>query len=443
MKRRDFLKTTSGLCIGGVASSAFAADPDSPYPFSTLEAALDSVGFDPLHQDSFTTIWTADTHYGIGDSESILPPILAEVCNMKTPPEFFAVAGDLVCKASLSFGQVPGEKQKAEAIAEFHEIKQHIKIIEEHIPVKLALGNHDTHPAEDAPALFHAAFPDRPEYHAFEVKGVPFIFLNGGSCGNMDTEQRAWFHDEVKRRHTPGATLIVVCHQPSLGNVTNERGVAVAFREALDEAQGDLWLVGGHHHRNHNQCYSLPKGIITQATITTANPNAWGTEQPGYWVYAFHKGKLAARIFRRLGQGYAVANPPQPQSALPIRLPFENRDDLLWHVLVGEGDKPYLIDAQAAWCQNYWHYTKSLTYKFPLALGQNKARRLAVLETPVGDPKPRKYFVSADGDQWDEITKPERDNEFTHFPIPTHCVDQGAIYVRLEQCTVSGFALTT
>jgi hypothetical protein len=443
MKRRDFLKRSGGLCLSGVAGVALKAEPSQAYPFSTLEEALASVGFDASKKDSFTTIWTADTHYGIGDPENILPPIMTEVRAMKTPPKFFAIAGDLICRASLSFGQVPGEKQKAEAIAEFKVLKRHVDAIEQHVPVKLALGNHDTHPEEDAPELFHAVFPERPEYHAFEIAGVPFIFLNGGSCGNMDEEQRTWFRDEVKRRHKPGATLMVICHQPSLGSVTNERGVPAAFREALNEAKGDLWLIGGHQHHNHDQAYRLPKGIITQATITTGNPGTWGTERPGYWIYAFSGGKLVARVFRRLGQGYAVARPPTTQNATLIRLPFENRDDLLWHVLVGEGDRPYLIDAQAKLCQNYWHYTKSLTYRFPLTLGHGKARRLAVLETHVGGKQPRKYFASADGGQWDEITQLERDGAFTRFPIPANCFDSGSIHIRLEQCTVSGFAFTT
>ena len=95
-----------------------------------------------------------------------------------------------------------------------------------------------------------------------------------------------------------------------------------------------------------------------------------------------------------------------------------------------------------AWHQNYWYYTRSLTYRFPLKLGANKARRIAVLETPVG-PKPRKYFASADGERWEEITHPARDQEFTHFPIPAACLDKGVVYIRLEQCAVSGFALAT
>ncbi len=442
MNRREFLWKTTGLCLGGAAGAAFATEPTQAYPFRTLEDALASVGFDGARADSFTSVWTADTHYGTGDPERILPPIFTEVLAMRPLPAFFAVAGDLICKASLSFGQVPDESQAAEAIAEFEMFKRHVASIERHVPVKLALGNHDTHAKEDAPALFHTVFPERPEYHGFEVKGVPFLFLNGGSCGRLDEEQRAWFCNEVKRRHKPGGTLIAVCHQPSLSSVTAERGVPAAIREALAEAEGDLWLIGGHAHCNHDHCHRLPKGVITQAIITTASPNTWGSERPGYWVYAFSGGRLVARVYRHLGHGYRVATRPSPQSATPIRLPFEGRDDLVWHILVGEGDEAYLVDAKAARCQNYWHYTQSLTYRFPLELGRGKARRVAVLETPVGD-EPRKYFVSADGVRWDEVNEPEQQWAFTRFSIPAHALDAGVVFVKVEQCVVSGFALTT
>lgn len=438
MKRRTFLQRGTAAVLG---AGVLAQGPHAraAYPFSTPEEAFAAAGYDPAGPGAFTTIWTADTHYGIGDSAAILPRVWNEVRQMADAPAFFAIAGDLICKASLSFGQIPDPKQKEEAREEFRAIKAHIEAIERHIPVKLALGNHDTHPGEDRPTLFHDVFPNRPEYHAFTVKNVPFIFLNGGSSGYLDGDQRRWFRASVEKHFDPAYSLMSVCHQPALGRVTNERGVTQAFREALPDVDGDVWMVGGHHHKNEDACFQLPRGLITQATITTSNPTVWGTEKPGYWIYGFSGGKLAARVFRRMGAGYAVAPPPSREHPRPLRLPFEDTETL-WQVLVGEGDGPYRVSANARWCQNYWYYNKELVYRFPLDRAGETPRYLAVLSTPEGETPPV-YEVSADGNAWVPVQKPRYERAMARLPIPEPARDRGEVYVRLAHCAVSGFAL--
>lgn len=437
MKRRTFLKTTAGGALG-LAYPSRAGGTVGNYPYATLGEAFAAARFDPGAPGAFTTIWTADTHYGIGEDDAILPAVFTEVTKMPVRPAFFAIAGDLVCAASLSFGRVPDEKEQATALGEFRAIKTHVDRMEAHLPVKLALGNHDTHPAEDGPTLFHTVFPDRPEYHAFEVEGVPFIVLNGGSSGYLDNEQRRWFRREVEQRFDPEASLITVCHQPALGRVTNERGVTQAYREALPDVTGDCWMISGHNHHNRDECFQLPAGIITQATITTSNPTVWGTEKPGYWIYGFHDRKLAVRVFRRIGEGYALAPPPPREAPKPLRLPFEDTA-VLWKILVGEGDEPYRVETNARWCQNYWYYNKRLVYRFPLDGPGTQATGLAMLSTPDSEASPR-YFISADGETWDPAGIGRTEGAMTVLDIPTSCRESGQMFVRLEACAVSGFA---
>jgi hypothetical protein len=226
-----------------------------------------------------------------------------------------------------------------------------------------------------------------------------------------------------------------------LGRVVRERGVAAAVREALADCRGDLWMIAGHEHHNKDDCFRLPKAVITQATITAGNPSTFGTELPGYWIHGFTKGKLAARIFRRLGHGYAVAPPPPLDKAQSIRLPFEDRPDILWKVLVGEGDKPYRVETHAAWCLNYWYDAKRLVYRFPLKLAGGKAKRCLVLDEPMGKATP-KYFLSPDGKTWEEAVRAERHSSETSLPISSACLDAGTVVLRLEGCAVSGFALS-
>jgi Calcineurin-like phosphoesterase len=444
MNRREFVRSVVGAGAFAGELSLFPAFADAALTprYATLADAWAATKFDPRDAESFSVVWAADVHYGIGAGENILPPLLREVNALDPSPAFFGIAGDLILRASLSFGQVPGEKQKQEAIAEFKAFQQHLRSLDSRIPAYLALGNHDTYPGEGEPALFRTVFPDLPAYQVVTIKGVPFIFLNGGSCGLLDPAQRAWFREQVRKHHRPGSTLVIVLHQPSLGRVVRERGIPAAVREALADCRGDLWMVSGHEHRNEDACFRLPQAVITQATITAGNPATWGTELPGYWIYGFAKGKLAARVFRRLGQGYAVAPPPPTDQARPILLPFENRPDILWKVLVGEGDEPYRVETQAAWCLNYWYNAKRLVYRFPLAPAGGKAKRCCILDEPSGK-EPPKYFLSSDGKAWEEVGRVERTGSETSFPIPAACLASRSLTVRLEGCAVSGFALTT
>lgn len=447
MNRRKFIRHSvlgAGVVLGGRHIAAEDATDAPAYPFATLAEAMASAKFDPNHTESFTVVWAADVHFGIGEPENILAPMAHEINRMTPAPAFFGIIGDLILKASISFGQIPDDAQKKEAIEEFKLVKEHLKHFDKRIPIKMTLGNHDTYPGEEKCALFHTVFPDEPEYHAFTIKGVPFIFLNGGSSGLFDSRQIEWFRDQVRKLHKPDGTLITAVHQPSLGSVVKERGITAAFRDVLPETQGNLWMISGHIHRNVDTCFQLPKAIITQAAITAGNPKVWGTDHPAYWIYAFHNGKLAARICRRIGKGYGVAPPPPLDKAQPLLLPFEKDERILWKVMVGEGDKDYLVEAKkAAWCLNYWWYNEFLTYKFPLSLAGGKAKCFALLETAFGE-KPRKYLASPDGTLWEDVTAiVERNGPRTSFPIPKSCIESGTLHIRVEQCATSGFALTT
>jgi hypothetical protein len=123
-------------------------------------------------------------------------------------------------------------------------------------------------------------------------------------------------------------------------------------------------------------------------------------------------------------------------------LPFEDRPGILWKVLVGEGDKPYLVEGKADWCLNYWYNARRLIYRFPLAPAGGRAKRCLVLDEPFGKDPPR-YFLSPDGKTWEEAARAERNGSETSLPIPPACQAAGTVVVRLEGCSVSGFALAS
>ena len=445
--RRRFLHQ-SGLYLGAAAlvpvHRSQAAVTNEPRRAATLADAYRLLNFDPHAGDSFTSLWMADTHYGIGKPEDILPPMIAEIAPMNPRPAFIGIVGDLILSASRSFGIVPGENDRKLAVEEFLAMKPHYDELAQLAPVKLTLGNHDTYPGEDDLGLFRSVFGDTPVSHAFELKGVPFIIANGGSCGLLGDTQQAWFCEQVKKLHNPGGTLVAAIHQPSVGSIVRERGITQAARQAFAEARGDLWMIGGHVHENGDRRFSIPQGdTLINASITAANPVVWGKEQPGFWLWCFSAGRLVGRIFRRVGDaaGYTLAPPEVTAQTKPLYLPFENRDDVLWKVLVGEGDEPYRRTTNAKWCLNYWTYVKQLDYEFPLSLAKGKAKRCLVIMDPSSE-KPIGLAVSGNASDWQPVTNPERDGSYTAFTIPQSCLESGVLSLRMTDCSVSGFALT-
>ncbi len=148
------------------------------------------------------------------------------------------------------------------------------------------------------------------------------------------------------------------------------------------------------------------------------------------------------RIFRHMGdpEGYRLSEPEVTERAKPLLLPFENRDDLLWKVLVGEGDEPHRRTTQAAWCLNYWTYVRKLAYGFPLQLAKGKARRCVVLMASISN-KPTGLSVSANAKDWQSVANPEQNGSYLTFTIPRSCLDSGTLSLRMTDCAVSGFAL--
>ena len=191
------------------------------YPLATLAQAYATAGFDAAAKNAVVFVAASDVHYGYCDEEGMLP-IIREVNAMMPRPAFFVITGDLICSASIAFGNRPDGKQKAKAVEEFCLFKKHLDSVSPAIPVRLVLGNHDTYPGEVEPELFHRVFPDRPAYQSFDVAGVHFVALNGHSTGYIDGQQRDWLTADIARVPT-GRTIVTFVHQPALQSTVAER----------------------------------------------------------------------------------------------------------------------------------------------------------------------------------------------------------------------------
>ena len=269
--RRQFIRTSAAL-----AASQCLVPGEEKRHAKSLDEAFRVLGFDPKAGDSFTTLWMADIHYGIGEAQDILPPMMSEIERMNPRPAFIGIVGDLIVSASHSFGRVPGDKERMAAREEFRALKKHYDALVRFAPVRLTLGNHDTYPGESDLGLFRAVFGDVPVTHAFAEKGVAFIIANGGSCGLLGEAQEAWLQTEARRLHRAGGTLVAAIHQPSVGSVVNERGITSAVRSGFDGLRGDLWVIGGHIHANSDRVLRIPGGErLVNAAITAGNPIVW------------------------------------------------------------------------------------------------------------------------------------------------------------------------
>lgn len=363
---------------------------------------------------------------------------------MSPPPAFFCVNGDLIITASRSFGRIPDEKEREIARNELKNFKRDIALLNPAIPLKMTLGNHDTHPGEVDPELFWDVFPGYPPYQSFDVGGMHVICLNGHSTGYIDTRQMEWLRNDVASQ-TETKGIIVLIHQPSMHHTIRERGIPDALSEAFDKHRGSLWLIGGHDHRNSEELFRLNNTVLVQHRITCGADNIWGDdERPGYWIYCLRDGQVVGRIFRKLLKGYRLQPPPEISQAvaLPTRIGLQHK--AVWACFVGSGDESYRVVTNAADCLNYWMYVKELVYRVPIVKLANREQVNLVLYLAFEDRnntgKKGQYYVSSDGSVWQECFPYETTSDSVFLKIKTVGWETNKLFVKFTPASEAAFA---
>jgi hypothetical protein len=450
MQRRRFVKNgISGIGVALLpASLRNLLQKADEYPYRSLPEAFQAISFDPSDKGSSFFVVTADVHYGT-DGDGMLTTV-KEVNAMQPRPDFFCVNGDLINSGSLYFGDVPDAGQRKKAIEEFKDFKADADRLHPDIPLKLTLGNHDTDPEEVSPGMFWEVFPGYPPYQSFDVKDVHMVMLNGHSTGYIDAAQLQWLKKDVK--NTPeGKTVIIFVHQPSMSHRVRERGIPSAISASFAEHKGDLWLVGGHEHRNLQKVFQLKNTRLVEHHITCGTINIWGgPEKPGYWIYCLKDSKVVGRIFRQRFKGYRHQFMPDLTQAEKVPMPFDHLKDIRWRLMVGEGDRAYCVRARAGDCLNYWSYIKELVYRIPLSEVDNTCNTLAVLATVKAEHLQDKgqYFFSADLKTWQEVELQNDDNalyDVLLFTIPEAYRDKKNVFFKYtpaqDEVMFAGLAL--
>lgn len=428
---------------GAFIPESIRGEASQVYPFQSLPEAFRAINFDPSGPGNAFFVVIADVHYGTKNSTGINPAV-EEVNRMQYPPAFFCVNGDLIVTASRSFGHIPGADERKQAIEELRSFQGDVSLLNPEIPLRMTLGNHDTHPGESDPEIFWEVFPGYPPYQAFDVCGMHIICLNGHSTGYIDPNQMEWLGNDV-RAQPKEKGIILFIHQPSMHHTIRERGIPDAISQVLSDHTGLVWLIGGHDHTNSEELFLLPETVLIQHRITCGATRIWGDdERPGYWIYCLRNGEVTGRVFRRMPEGYRLQPAPEISAAIPLPIRIGTRDNAIWRCLVGENDHPYRVSVKAADCLNYWAYVKELIYKAPIRkAGSNKPVRLvlyASFKIEADIKRKDQYFLSKDGETWEEYSPYRTTSDSAYLEAGKHMQHCNELYIKFTPVSEAAFA---
>ena len=404
MKRKHFNRLIASAIGSAFLPKALFGTTDPDYPFQSLPQAFKALGFDASRKGNSFFVVTADVHYGTKLSDGMRATV-EEVNVMNPLPSFFCVNGDMIVNGSRNFGTIPDAKARELALQEFRGFKSDAALLNPEIPLKLTLGNHDTHPGEVDPEMFWEIFPGYPPYQSFEMEGCHLILLNGHSTGYIDAVQLKWLKKDVAKI-SGKKNVIVFVHQPSMSRTVRERGIPEAIGKVFEKHEGLVWLIGGHEHTNNHKIFKLRNTHLIEHHITCGAINIWGgPEKPGYWIYCLRNGEVAGRIFRQRVKGYRIEPFPDVSAAIEVPVPFANLKGIKWMSMIGSGHRRFLELAKASDCLNYFAHVKELVYRIPLHNIKDHITQLALLtdHQNKNHNKPGQYFISSDKNNWLEI----------------------------------------
>ena len=408
---------------------------------STLKEAFLASGFDPDEKENATFVICGDVHEP--EYSKHLPEQIQEWNAMKPAPRFISLLGDNICSASRSFGSMPKSFDRAHT--ELNGLHEKLRKLNPEISLKLVIGNHDSYPGEVDAKLFRSEFPEVKPYETFDESGIRFMIWNGAHDGSIDPRQRKWIAEQCAK--TPkDKSVVVMVHQPSLGQTVRERGIPIAVCKNFADTEVPVWLLAGHAHCNNTRVFSLPKTTITQAIHVKS--------VDGYWVYGVRDGRIAARVYRSVKDGFSAQPVPDEKTKTrSIPLPFEGRDDVLWSLLIGQDQKQTeaaFVSGKGGDCGTWWFYVKELVFKLPLEKEAKDAKHFAVLAAMSKHRKTGelpKVYASGDGDAWTECKLLDNKESVNRFAIPGTMLNSRELFVKVESfgygadTCVGGFAL--
>lgn len=455
MNRREFVAGSLSALVTGCLGTRTVG------PGEDWREAFRSLGFDPGAEGCGTFAVVADVHVGNSDNGPFRGAVA--FCNGMSPrPAFMLSCGDQLSRVSTCFGDRSGQKTATWAGTNEKEIallKEIVAPLE--IPFVQVIGNHDTYPEETDAAYYCGHFPGMRPYRRYDALGVQFLLLNGGHDGWIDPKQEAWLTAE-RGRLDPKRAVALVVHQPSLSRHC-ENGITRTVHRVFGDWQGELWLLGGHEHRNALNRFRLPGGGMLGAVTHARGPL-------GFWLYGVRSGSIAARLFfapagletgefgasKGTFAGWKSPEIGKMPSAIaekgPLPLPFDGQPTK-WRCLVGEDDDKakYRVEFAPHSDAGHWYYYIGRTvYRLPLrkeAPGSTKAAFLGRLKHHRKTGEHEKVWLSADGERWTACPDVTPKDDLYVYDIPLEMRSAEWIYLRVDgfgyKCdsSIAGYAL--
>ena len=450
MTRRKSIKLTA---ITGAAVFLYPKVAQAT-PYTSASDAFAALGFNPSAAGNAHVVIIADIHLDpYGHNSSSPQPTLDDrlvnaIMAISPPPTRLIVDGDVAISSTGYFGKPFTELDRTRTLEELQCGKQQLLRFAP-IPVDVMIGNHDGHAYDTTHAVFHEVFPDEPDYRWRDIGGVRFYELNGHHSGYVDTAQEAWLKASVDALN-PLQEIVVCIHQPALGNVHNERGIACTFRRVFANHYGKIWMYAGHAHQFSRDIYELPHTTITQIGITTANPVAFNDNQnPGFMIVCLENGKVKGNIMRNCKKSYYEIFGTQIVASKPIPVPWDGAQYRMATFEEGAYNRNGVLVSFIAGDTGTWFsYTGRVVYRLPLAAYMQRADRVLFLAGNQAVP-PVFEFSENNGTTWTQSHIESYINSVYTIPMPPETKAHPAPLVRVRvladrfdaNFSVAGFAL--
>ncbi|CAK8695626.1 serine/threonine-protein phosphatase CPPED1-like [Clavelina lepadiformis] len=210
---------------------------------------------------------------------------MTAINNMKPPPKFLFVGGDIV-------NAFPGESLRKRQEAD---IREAFSYLNSSIPIFVISGNHDLGnvPTPDTMESYQKEFGD--DYYAFWVGGVMYIALNSQCMFNstytegLCTMQDVWLQKELDRAGNSSCQhVVILMHIPpfidSLEESNTYFSIPVSRRLALLRQfshAGVEKVFSGHYHRNSGSVWTEQKQDGSSVEIEVVVSSALGAQLGG------------------------------------------------------------------------------------------------------------------------------------------------------------------
>jgi hypothetical protein len=406
-----------------------------------LATALRVMGFDPTVPGNAIVLFGSDAHMTLDPSglpaevvTTNLNWLFVKALNdMNPPPAKIVFCGDV----SSSLSPVPGVIGLNNPIAVMNstnEMALFSKSLDQlNYPRTNILwipGNHDQSPIETNAELFQLMFPDMPPYQSFEVSGVKFFLINSGNFGQPSLSLSQWLTEQVAST-SPTQTVAVVTHQPPFHGTVAHRGVRLLLKKLFADWPTRWWVIDGHEHAHSTEVYQVGRSNVAQTTIGPVSTNTFKgfNYDVGCMFLCLSNGVVGRVYYHFINEDYEIERPPDWDHPLPVIVPFESVEGLLWRRLKSHQFLPELVVMSGYDSFDWLAYPKEIQWKLDLSAHENQATHFLIWSDYLVPSSVISFSV--DRENWQDVSIPAPNKAIYALAMPPEIASAPAACVRL------------